>query len=542
MNGDSATTTTAATAEGTAADANHTNKNDPPPAAAEVQQQPATEPFQDEKFFLSQDFMKLIDECGGIDKLLLQTKDGKTISANFHSLESMDPSLFKSVEDVLGKGTIDGINASATSDPKAKTIVEVSTLRNLSSSEESSSAASSKLKLNHQEFMKSTEWVRDLQKDHVDVSYSQIFTTKPGSVSRDNSDESAETGTESGQSLPPKKRSRTASSESSSDAAAAAAAAMGVAPLSSAKPQNIPGLGTTAPRAGERTDWTAMYQMAMYQNAMHHHNAMMHHHSAMQRNYHVTTGHKQHPATTATTASTMNARFRSNGNGSSSATAAVAHRPSAAPAAGVQNNEESGSGDTSLPLLVAAAAMRSEQIVSAPKGSQKGKKQSSSMSSPEAGKKGRKPRKIIPEVKEYVDRYYDNDILFGRGGRSNHHPGNKKYRDLIVETQAHYRSCDKSRKTEVAQNLVDRIKNEFNSRFLELDPETNRWYIVPNIVARRKCGQALRENNTAEARMAKRARYSGRVYGTKAKETRARARAPSPPPSPAAGATEEVHV
>lgn len=119
----------------------------------------------------------------------------------------------------------------------------------------------------------------------------------------------------------------------------------------------------------------------------------------------------------------------------------------------------------------------------------------------------RKPRKIIPINKEYVDEYTDSDILFGRGGRSNHHPGNKIYRDIVTEKQLYYRSCDKNEKTKVAQAIVDMIHENHRGRFLELDKAACRWYIVPNIVARRKVGQALRENNTEEARAAKREKY-----------------------------------
>jgi len=36
-------------------------------------------------------------------------------------------------------------------------------------------------------------------------------------------------------------------------------------------------------------------------------------------------------------------------------------------------------------------------------------------------------------------------------------------------------------------------------------------FLVPNVVARRKVGQALRENNTEEARAAKRAKYQGKI-------------------------------
>lgn len=118
------------------------------------------------------------------------------------------------------------------------------------------------------------------------------------------------------------------------------------------------------------------------------------------------------------------------------------------------------------------------------------------------------------------------DVLFGRGGRSNHHGGNKVYRDIVTKHQEHYRSCDKNEKTKVAQGIVDCMKNEIGARFLELDKDTNRWYLVPNVVARRKVGQALRENNTEEARAAKRAKYHGRyssAAGKKAAEVNAAA-------------------
>lgn len=126
----------------------------------------------------------------------------------------------------------------------------------------------------------------------------------------------------------------------------------------------------------------------------------------------------------------------------------------------------------------------------------------------------RKPRKIIPEIKEYVE-FTQNDVLFGRGGRSNHHPGNKIYRNIVTEQQNHYRSCDKNEKTKVAQGIVDHIQNTVGGRFLELDRGIKRWFLVPNVVARRKVGQALRENNTEEARAAKRAKYQGRLNSKK---------------------------
>jgi hypothetical protein len=164
-----------------------------------------------------------------------------------------------------------------------------------------------------------------------------------------------------------------------------------------------------------------------------------------------------------------------------------------------------------LSPLVEAAALAEPQPVGNEEEMQiesaSSKKPAAKETKPLSKQSKRKPRKIIPEIKDYVDEYVDHDVLFGRGGRSNHHPGNKIYRDFVIDKQPYYRSCDKNEKTKVAQSIVDSINKEYNGRFLELEKGTERWYVVPNIVARRKVGQALRENNTELARAAKREKY-----------------------------------
>jgi len=139
--------------------------------------------------------------------------------------------------------------------------------------------------------------------------------------------------------------------------------------------------------------------------------------------------------------------------------------------------------------------------------SQKSKTRSPPAGQPAGNQKRRRLRKVIPKDKEFVDSYTDEDVLFGRGGRSNHHPGNKIYRDLVTKTQTTYRQSDKHQKTKIAISVVENIQQR-GGRFLELDKATQRWYVVPQLTARRKAGQALRENNTEEARKAKRERYS----------------------------------
>lgn len=120
-------------------------------------------------------------------------------------------------------------------------------------------------------------------------------------------------------------------------------------------------------------------------------------------------------------------------------------------------------------------------------------------------KRKRKPRKkIIPEVKVYVEPK-DIDVLLGRGGRSNHHPGNKRYREEVKNLRSWYAGIsDKDEKTDLSQCLVDYVHN-YQGRFL--DKDDNGWYEVPNIIARRKASQALREDTDPEKRAAKRARF-----------------------------------
>lgn len=110
-----------------------------------------------------------------------------------------------------------------------------------------------------------------------------------------------------------------------------------------------------------------------------------------------------------------------------------------------------------------------------------------------------------PEVMDYCE-VTDEDVLLGRGGRSNHHAGNKRYLIEKEKIQPRYLAADKEAKTGISQELVDIVEN-WGGRFLKLDEETNRWYKVKNIVARKKASQTLREMNTEQYRASKRAKY-----------------------------------
>jgi hypothetical protein len=117
----------------------------------------------------------------------------------------------------------------------------------------------------------------------------------------------------------------------------------------------------------------------------------------------------------------------------------------------------------------------------------------------------RTPRKkIVPDTKVYVEPK-PLDVLLGRGGRSNHHPGNKRYRDEVENLKEWYNNIDsKDSKTDLSQCLVNYVLS-YGARFLEHDDQG--WYMVDNIVARRKASQALREDTDPDKRRAKRERF-----------------------------------
>jgi hypothetical protein len=93
------------------------------------------------------------------------------------------------------------------------------------------------------------------------------------------------------------------------------------------------------------------------------------------------------------------------------------------------------------------------------------------------------------------DEIKDVDILSGRGGKSNHHAGNKRFRQVVSEMKMMYRSTgQKTDKTALSKGIVEYVHN-YGGRFLVQDGEGNdrRWREMTKAEARRKTSQALRE-------------------------------------------------
>eukprot|EP00986_Skeletonema_menzelii_P017560 scaffold20429_cov143-Skeletonema_menzelii.AAC.1 len=87
-----------------------------------------------------------------------------------------------------------------------------------------------------------------------------------------------------------------------------------------------------------------------------------------------------------------------------------------------------------------------------------------------------------------------NDCLFGRGGGTNHHPGNKKYRKMVEELKDKYLNSKRLDKPLVAMEIINKWRSmDPPGRFLKQDERTKLWSDVGDRKAREKTSQALRE-------------------------------------------------
>jgi len=116
---------------------------------------------------------------------------------------------------------------------------------------------------------------------------------------------------------------------------------------------------------------------------------------------------------------------------------------------------------------------------------------SSSTTSTNATKKKGKRRKI--DESRSVEPT-DGDVLFGRGGYINNHPGNIQFREKALELRPWYEqpTTSKDEKYMISDLLVESVKSK-GHRFLERG-EDGQWHEVIGNGARKKASQALREH------------------------------------------------
>ena len=100
-------------------------------------------------------------------------------------------------------------------------------------------------------------------------------------------------------------------------------------------------------------------------------------------------------------------------------------------------------------------------------------------------------------------RILENDVLCGRGGLTNHHSGNVKFRQLVRSMQPSYLLACKRDKSKIAKLIVETIRTKFDppGRFLRRQDsladvgtgDSGTWIDIGDQKAREKTSQALRE-------------------------------------------------
>jgi hypothetical protein len=113
--------------------------------------------------------------------------------------------------------------------------------------------------------------------------------------------------------------------------------------------------------------------------------------------------------------------------------------------------------------------------------------------------------KPTPEEWKHILKPTAHDVLCGRGGGTNNHPGNVKFRQTINEHKLRYLAASKVEKPKVAREVVDIWRSlDPPGRFLarkddskrgpgSVKAEGNVWYDIGDKKAREKASQCLRE-------------------------------------------------
>ncbi|KAL3808080.1 hypothetical protein ACHAXA_006842, partial [Cyclostephanos tholiformis] len=97
---------------------------------------------------------------------------------------------------------------------------------------------------------------------------------------------------------------------------------------------------------------------------------------------------------------------------------------------------------------------------------------------------------------------HHNDVLCGRGGTVNAHPGNEQYRKFVDQKKRLYLTARfKREKRLISSKIVDEIRNlDPPGRFLLKDANSDVWRDIGDEKARDKTSQSLRENALAVRR------------------------------------------
>jgi len=115
------------------------------------------------------------------------------------------------------------------------------------------------------------------------------------------------------------------------------------------------------------------------------------------------------------------------------------------------------------------------------------------------GPRGYVPPPPAPKVVEgqfVVIEPGDNDVLCGRGSRVNNHPGNVQFRQLVAQFKDLYLDPNRRKieKAHICAYVVSLVRELKGGKFLKENVRQKTWIEVGDVKARKKAGQALRED------------------------------------------------
>jgi hypothetical protein len=110
-----------------------------------------------------------------------------------------------------------------------------------------------------------------------------------------------------------------------------------------------------------------------------------------------------------------------------------------------------------------------------------------------------KSRKPIPKIKVYVTKT-DKDVLLGRGGESNGHPGNQLYlKEVKLLAKSYGEAASKADKTKISENVLQIVASQLDGRFIQKEEGTDSWFIAHKQAARDKASQASKRATAGTA-------------------------------------------
>eukprot|EP00588_Corethron_pennatum_P009867 CAMPEP_0194281462 /NCGR_PEP_ID=MMETSP0169-20130528/20766_1 /TAXON_ID=218684 /ORGANISM="Corethron pennatum, Strain L29A3" /LENGTH=509 /DNA_ID=CAMNT_0039026525 /DNA_START=340 /DNA_END=1869 /DNA_ORIENTATION=- len=101
---------------------------------------------------------------------------------------------------------------------------------------------------------------------------------------------------------------------------------------------------------------------------------------------------------------------------------------------------------------------------------------------------------LMPQQLVSIRTPLPHDVLCGRGGGTNNHSGNERFRTLVNDNKRAYLQSSKREKPEVSRKIVAEIRSlNPSGRFLQKNNTSGLWDDIGDQKAREKTSQALRE-------------------------------------------------